>query len=250
MYREACMSEETMQTIEAEKEVEKSPKKFEFFKIFDIKVFDYTVGQLMMFVLFCGFCGFMAENIGRTIDQGIFDGRYMFLPFILGYGIGVLIAYLALGRPSTFRIFSVRVLKEDTKKNKAIRCLLYYLTAFIIITMSEWGFGTLVEAVTGQKLWNYSNMWGHFGRYASLPTSFGFSLGVFVIMEFIMPSLMKLFGKISNKVTLGIAFTLFCLTFADTLYMLIRLFVMHDSTQHWRIVFPWAKEKISAMVMA
>lgn len=162
------MSEETMQTQEVEKEVEKragkSAKKFDFFKIFDVKVFEYTIGQLMMFVIFCAFCGFMVENIGRTIDQGIFDGRYMFLPFIFGYGIGVLIAYLALGRPSGFRIFSVRILKEDTKKNKVIRCLLYYLTAFIIITMSEWGFGTLVEAVTGQKLWNYSNMWGHIGR--------------------------------------------------------------------------------------
>lgn len=248
------MSEETMQTQEVEKEVEKragkSARKFDFFKIFDVKVFDYTIGQLMMFVIFCAFCGFMVENIGRTIDQGIFDGRYMFLPFIFGYGIGVLIAYLALGRPSGFRIFSVRILKEDTKKNKVIRCLLYYLTAFIIITMSEWGFGTLVEAVTGQKLWNYSNMWGHIGRYASLPTSFGFSSGVFVVMEFLMPPLMKLFEKISNKATLGIAFTLLCLMFADTMYMMIRLFVMHDSTQHWRIVFPWAKEKAAAMAIA
>lgn len=116
------MSEETMQTQEVEKEVEKragkSAKKFDFFKIFDVKVFEYTIGQLMMFVIFCAFCGFMVENIGRTIDQGIFDGRYMFLPFIFGYGIGVLIAYLALGRPSGFRIFSVRILKEDTKKKQ------------------------------------------------------------------------------------------------------------------------------------
>ena len=52
------MSEETMQTQEVEKEVEKravkSTRKFDFFKIFDVKVFDYTIGQLMMFVMRVG----------------------------------------------------------------------------------------------------------------------------------------------------------------------------------------------------
>ena len=46
----------------------KSPKKFDFFKIFDVKVFDYTVGQLMLFatMVFISFIAYLYYHYLRV----------------------------------------------------------------------------------------------------------------------------------------------------------------------------------------
>ncbi len=214
--------------------------KFSLFALAEKKVFAYTIGQLALYAIFGAFCGYAGETIGRVIDKGIIDGRYMFMPFIFGYGVGVVLAYLVFDRPSNMRIFGLKILPQEKKRNKVLRSVIFYLTAFCIITFCEWGFGALVEAITGQQLWNYNGIPLHFTQYVSLPTSLAFTTGVFVIMEFVTPALMKFFEKILNKKTIIVAFALLALMFADTAFMMLRLFIAGHAPQNWQIILPWA----------
>lgn len=242
-YEENFTDDETADEITDEKKPNKRgyKSKFSLFTLAEKKVFAYTVGQLALYVIFGAFCGYAGETIGRVIDKGIIDGRYMFMPFIFGYGVGVVLAYLVFDRPSNMRLFGLKILPKEGKKNKVFRSVIFYLTAFCIITFCEWGFGALVEAITGQQLWNYNGIPLHFTQYVSLPTSLAFTTGVFVIMEFVTPALMNFFGKILNKKTIIVAFALLALMFADTAFMMLRLFVKGYAPQNWQIILPWAK---------
>lgn len=209
-----------------------------------VKLLGYTVAQYAMFTLFCSFFGFLAENLGKTIIQGIFDSRFMILPFIMPYGLGILAAYLVLGRPSEFRIFGYHFIKGDGKKVKNLRRLLYYIVAFAAITFGEMGYGLLVEATTGKQLWDYSHIPTHITQYTSIITSFLFTTGVYVVMEYIMPAIMRFFEKISSVPVVIIALLLFCLSVADMLFMMIRLFVNGAAKCWWRIEFPWGSKDL------
>lgn len=203
------------------------------------KILGYTVAQYAMFALFCSFAGFLAENVGRTIVQGIFDSRFMILPFIMPYGLGVLAAYLALGRPSEFRFFGWHFIKGDDKKSRNLRRALYYVTAFAAITLGEMGYGLLVEATTGKQLWNYSDIPTHITQYTSLLTSFLFTSGVFAVMEYLMPAIMRFFERISSDAVVVISLVLFIASVADMLFMMLRLFITGAAKPWWRIDFPW-----------
>lgn len=204
------------------------------------KILGYTVAQYAMFTLFCSFAGFLTENISRILTQGILDSRFMLLPFIMPYGLGVLAAYLALGRPSEFRFFGWHFIKGDDKKSRNLRRTLYYITAYVMITLGEMGYGLLVEATTGKQLWNYSNIPTHITQYTSLLTSLLFTTGVFAVMEYLMPALMRFFERISSSTAVVvISLSLFVLALADMLFMMLRLFITGTAKAWWRIDFPW-----------
>lgn len=210
-------------------------------KIRNKKILGYTVAQYTLFGLFCALCGFIAENTGRIITLGNFDSRYMILPFIMPYGLGVLVAYLALGRPSEFRFFGWHFIKGNEKRDRNIRRVLYYIVAFVCITAGEMGYGLLVEATTGKQLWNYSTIPLHITQYTSIPTSFLFTTGVFVVMEYLMPALMRFFDRISSRTIFVISALLFILSFADMIIMMLRLFITGYSKQYWSVNLPWHK---------
>lgn len=210
-------------------------------KIRNKKILGYTISQYVLFALFCSLCGFVAENTGRIITLGNFDSRYMLLPFIMPYGLGVLAAYLVLGRPSEFRFFGWRFIKGDGRRDRNIRRVLYFVAAFVCISAGEAGYGLLVEATTGKRLWNYSNIPLHVTQYTSIPTSILFTSGVFVVTEYLMPALMRFFEKISSRAIFVVSAILFVLSFADMIAMMIRLFVTGTAKQFWSVNLPWCK---------
>ncbi len=210
-------------------------------KVKDKKILEYTISQYVSYTLFCALCGFLAEDIGRMITLGNVDSRYMHMPFIMPYGLGVLVAYLALGRPSEFRIFGWHFIKGDSKKERNIRRVLYYVFAFCCITFGEMGYGLLVEATTGRQLWNYNDIPLHITQYTSIPTSFLFTTGVFVVMEYFTPAIMRFFDRNSSDATFVFTSIILLLSFTDMIVMMIRLFANGYASQWWSIDLPWAK---------
>ena len=102
------------------------------------------------------------------------------------------------------------------------------------------GYGLLVEATTGKQLWNYSNIPTHITQYTSLLTSLLFTTGVFAVMEYLMPALMRFFERISSSTAVVvISLSLFVLALADMLFMMLRLFITGTAKAWWRIDFPW-----------
>ena len=107
-------------------------------KVKDKKILEYTISQYVSYTLFCALCGFLAEDIGRMITLGNVDSRYMHMPFIMPYGLGVLVAYLALGRPSEFRIFGWHFIKGDGKKNATYAEFCITFSRFAASRSAKW----------------------------------------------------------------------------------------------------------------
>ena len=42
---------------------------------------------ILMMAIVASFIGFVVENAFKIFINGYFDNRYMFLPFLLGYGV-------------------------------------------------------------------------------------------------------------------------------------------------------------------
>lgn len=192
-----------------------------------------NIFALILVVTVVAFIGFCVENIWLAFSKGFMDNRNMFLPFLLGYGIAMLLVYLLFGLPHRPLFFGIELQIE----NAVLRNVYYYVMMVICICIGEIALGKTVEKLCGIQWWNYSWIPLHITQYTSIPTSMGFAAIVFVFMRYAFDWLMQIFMSLSefSRVLMGSYFGI--LLPADMIYHLYKMYKKHKTTTYWRIDF-------------
>ena len=144
---------------------------------------------LINMTVFASFIGYVVENLFKLVMNGYVDNRYMFLPFLLGYGLFIAAIGILIGTPNNF----FPLLKRQTRLKKPAAYLLYFALAAILVSVGELALGYAVEAIGGFNYWDYSKLPLNFTKYTSLPTSVGFGAIITAFMGFVYEPAIRFF---------------------------------------------------------
>lgn len=188
---------------------------------------------LIMVSVVVAFIGFAVENIWLAFSKGFMDNRNMCLPFLFGYGIAMMLVFLAFGLPHNPKFLGMKLIF----KKKHYGYLYYYFIVMICICIGEFIMGTVVEKICGYQWWNYSWIPLHITQYTSIPTSMGFAGIVFVVMRYGFEFLMQFFLGFDKTMLLGTSIIFGLLLTIDMVYNLILMYKNGAGKVRWRIDF-------------
>lgn len=191
-----------------------------------------NIYPLMMMTTVASFIGYVVENAFKIFMNGYFDNRYMFLPFLLGYGLFTVAIGILLGTPDEL----LPLKKAPIKIKRPWNYIIYFFIVAILVSLGELALGFAVEKIAGFYYWDYSNLPLNFTRYTSLPTSVGFGIIITLYMGFVYPALMKLFDKHKEKCKFKIVtIVLLSLLIADFIASFAVMIVSGERMLLWRI---------------
>ena len=188
---------------------------------------------LCMMVAVMALLGWVVENFFMLLTCGCIDNRSMYLPFLFGYGAGIVAIYLMLGTPDELRFFGRPIVVNSLAK----RIIIYMIEAIILVSVGEIVIGTVVEEVCGFEWWNYSAYPLHVTKYTSLPTSFLFATLITVFMKFCFMPFYNFFEKWNGPVLKVVAIVLMVLMIADFIYAAYQMYETGWLLIRWRIIF-------------
>ncbi|MBQ8626948.1 MAG: putative ABC transporter permease [Agathobacter sp.] len=186
---------------------------------------------LCMIVAIVSFLGFLVENIWCAFTKGYIDNRSMFFPFLIGYGIAIILIYLILGTPDDLRFFTHRFSIDSKIK----RILIYLGGVMICVSIGEILLGTLVEHVCGFHWWNYNNIPLHITQYTSVPTSLAFGALITTFMKFFFEPLISFFEGWNDTVLKITATILMAMMIGDFLYAAYKMVKTQGTLIRWRL---------------
>lgn len=189
------------------------------------------VFALVMIATVISLLGFIVENLWLWITKGYMDNRNMIFPFLVGYGLAVILIYLLFGTPRRLRFFG----KSIQIKSKIIRILFYFLMVMICICIGEILLGKLVEKTCHFCWWDYSKIPLHITQYTSIPTSGGFSVLIVIFMHTMFMPLYEYFLSWKDSVLRNISLTLFVLMIGDYFYNAYLMYTKKSMQIRWRI---------------
>lgn len=201
----------------------------------DKKIINYTIIQLVFLCVVVSFIGFIAENVCKAIGSGIIDDRHQILPFLFAHGFGIIVLYLVFDVPSSMRLFKHKIFKDDSKTSITIKHIAYYFIIFFFIFFGEIMVGMIYEKLCGVVAWNYTSVPLHVTKYTSIPTTFGYTTCVYLIMRYVFPFCNYLLEKMPRKTSRFIVGLLFVLVVCDFFVMLIRLGIDSSLPTYWQI---------------
>ena len=146
----------------------------------------------LVMIIIVSFLGYCFEDFWMLIRYSNLDNRNMYLPFLLGYGVFIVLIYYIIGTPN--KIFN------KYEKKKPFNYLLYILVAFLLVSVSELTLGVSVERTLHFSYWDYSKIPLHFTKYVSIPTSIGFALVLTLFMSYLFEPLKNKISDFSKKI--------------------------------------------------
>lgn len=188
---------------------------------------------LIMVAVVVSFIGFAIENIWLALSKGFIDNRNMTLPFLLGYGIAMILVYIAFGLPHRPKFLGLNLYF----KKKYFGYLYYYVVVMIGICIGELLLGTIVEKITGYQWWNYNWIPLHITQYTSIPTSMGFSAIVFIVMRYAFDPMMNYFLSINTPLLTKMSAIFGLILTADMIYNLAFIYRNGTGKLRWCIDF-------------
>ena len=131
----------------------------------------YSISAYAVMLTLVSFLGFLIENTWIVLTEGFVDNRNMNAPFLIGYGVIVLLIYRFMGTPEQL----TGILQFARGWTRHGRISLYFLTSFFVVCSVEILTGYVVEKVCSLYYWSYEALPLHITRYTSLPTSVSFA---------------------------------------------------------------------------
>jgi uncharacterized membrane protein len=150
-----------------------------------------SVYPLLNMILLASFIGYVVENIFKLLMNGYIDNRYMFLPFLLGYGLFIAVIGVLIGTPQNLFPLS----RTSLTVSKPLAYFVYFIISGVLVSAGELILGFVVERIGGFSYWDYSSLPLNFTKYTSLPTSLGFGLIITLFMGFVHDPAMRFFEK-------------------------------------------------------
>lgn len=187
--------------------------------------------SLCLMITLISFLGFLTENIWLSITKGYMNNRNMYFPFLLGYGLAVILFYALFGTPQTPKFINVSL-----KFSKPLYASFYYmLMVALCISIGETLIGNIVEYACGFEWWNYTWLPFNIGKYTSLPTSFAFSSFITLFMRFYFNPLHKFFCSLNYNVLWATALFFMLLMVGDFIHSGYLMFKNKAVLIKWQI---------------
>lgn len=187
--------------------------------------------SLCMIAVIVSFGGFCIENAFISISLGYMDNRNMFLPFLLGYGLGVVAMYLLFGTPGEPKLFGFRV----DLGHRAANILLYFVIAFICVTGAEITLGTLVEKYFDIVWWDYTTLPLNMTKFSCVPISAAYGSALTAFMGLCFEPLYRTMKKADIRVLAPLAIVMMAILIADMTHSAIIMYNTSDFVEYWRI---------------
>lgn len=178
------------------------------------------------------FLGFVVENIWLALTKGYINNRNMNAPFLLGYGMLILVMYLIIGTPNKVLFFS----KDKKRLPKWLSYILYFMLAFIIVCVAEIALGVTFERVSGLEYWDYSCISFHFTKYTSVPTSIAFAALITIFMGWMFDPLMSAIMKMDPRLMKVLSILLVFIMLSDFLISFYKMIKKRTFIQNWCIL--------------
>lgn len=186
---------------------------------------------LVMAAIFVSFLGFAVENLWLSVTQGYMDNRNMCLPFLIGYGIAMLLILWLFGTPKRL-CFGGKIILG---KSKTVSRLIYFAGVMVCICIGEILLGTFVEKTCHFCWWDYTKIPLHITRYTSIPTSMMFSTGVTVFMDRCLEPIYNFFLTWGDRQLRNTVIVMTVFLTADFLYNARQMYRTQGMIQRWRI---------------
>ena len=111
----------------------------------------YSISAYAVMLTLVSFLGFLIENTWIVLTEGFVDNRNMNAPFLIGYGVIVLLIYRFMGTPEQL----TGILQFARGWTRHGRISLYFLTSFFVVCSVEILTGYVVEKVCSLYYWSY-----------------------------------------------------------------------------------------------
>lgn len=200
----------------------------------DVLLFAYG---LMIVVI--SFMGFLTENIWLAITKGYVDNRNMHAPFLLGYGVLILMMYLGLGTPRELAAWGfLKYIPEGLPSY-----IFYYVVSFFIVSIGEIALGTLVEKLCKIQYWNYNWLPLHFTQYTSVPTSIMFAAIITFVMSNLYTPILNSILQMDVSRMKFLSIVLMGILVLDFICSFRTMYRKQDFNDIWRYDLKYAQQK-------
>ncbi len=192
---------------------------------------NYDLYTYAILIAIVSFMGFVLENAWMAARNKCIDNRNMTLPFLLGYGIFIAILYEMAGTPDTLTLPPWL----NAPKIRNARRFIYFLLAFVLVSIGEILLGTLVEHFCGFDYWNYEALPLHITKFTSVPTSCAFAAAITFFMDNCIEPLLSAIRCIPLEQLKPAAVLIMCLMIID---FAKSFYTMHKTRRlniRWRI---------------
>lgn len=189
----------------------------------------YVLG-LMAAVI--SFLGFVVENIWLALTKGYINNRNMNAPFLLGYGMLVLVMYFLFGTPQKMNLPESMRKRQKKKRNY----LLYFLCAMLFVCVGEIILGVVVEHLCGIEYWNYSAIPLHITKYTSIPTSLAFASMITLFMGHVFEPMLRLISRMDYRVIRIVSVVLMVIMLSDFFASFSMMIKKRNFYLKWKII--------------
>lgn len=189
------------------------------------------IHALFLIVVLISFLGFCVENIWLILIRGYIDNRSMGLPFLLGYGLAMLAAYLLLGTPEELR-FGRRLVSLKTLRAKRAA---YFFMAMLCISVGEILLGTFVETFFHFVWWDFSALPFNITPYTTIPTSAIFAGLMLLFMDRFFQPLCRCFMSWKPTTLRLVSRFLLFLVVGDFLRSIWLMYTKKGMIRNWKL---------------
>lgn len=186
---------------------------------------------LCMIIAVVSFLGFVVENVWLAITKGYIDNRNMCFPFLLGYGVAIMLFFLFFGTPDKLWFLG----KSFRLKSRRIKRIIYFLIAIVLVSVGEILLGTLVEKVCEFSWWDYTRLPLHITKYTSVPTSVMFGTLITVFMGCFFEPLFNFFKEWNYSTLQYTAAMLMSLMLWDFIHSAYKMYKSKGLVVRWKI---------------
>lgn len=171
----------------------------------------YNLYALGLMAAVISFIGFVVENAWLAVTKGYINNRNMNAPFLLGYGMLVLVMYFMFGTPNEMTL--PHNMRRNMSRNKSYA--IYFICAILFVCIGEIILGAIVEKLCGIEYWNYSAIPLHITKYTSIPTSAAFASLITLFMGKCFEPILSVILKMDYRLMKVISVALVVIMLAD-----------------------------------
>lgn len=180
-------------------------------------------------IMIISFLGFIVEELWMLFRYSIIDNRNMLFPFLLGYGLFVVVLYHIIGIP--------KKILNKYKFDKTKSFIVYMIICFFLVSFGEILLGIFVEKTGHFYYWDYSSIPLHFTKYTSVPTSLGFALIITLFMNYAYVPLLKRIKKNDKKISAFVIGVIMLLLVIDFNVSFKNMYSNNGKNDLWSINF-------------
>lgn len=152
--------------------------------------------NLFNFVIY-SVLGFILEKILSLFNGGITDSGFMYGPYTIVYGIGLVLLFLLFDK--------YKSIKPTFK-----RYFYMFISAFIILLILEFSAGVLLKEILNRTMWDYTNMPLNIGKYISIEITTIWTTLVLLVYKFVKPYTDILYKKTNKYYIIGFSILMLC----------------------------------------